>query len=289
MATKEVWPAAAGRCWKKRFRLRPGAVSRVSRTAWDGHRRPNWMCQVHWFTELDDGKIGTGKPWFHLWFLDNWIDLMVKTMVSGVDFPQQTNPLTDFTGNHAVGCCLVFDMTSCFPHDLVSAAASTSMKSQSAVTDQDHGLQNCEVRRGKRNACPWSQWLLLLGPSLSEVGPFENGLSPAKCTRNSENVGNPLPYAQTQPRWLSHFDCQRCFHTEIFKMGCQPSTKVRWIVSLCNIIIHDSWENYFKYYISLGGSVSAIVTHPWEDRSHLSNNGNLDSSSSSHPNVEFRI
>jgi hypothetical protein len=71
-------------------------------------------------------------------------------------------------------------------------------------------------------------------------------------------------------------------------MGCQPSTKVRWIVSLCNIIIHDSWENYFKYYISLG-SVSAIVTHPWEDRSHLRNNGNLDSSSSSHPNVEFRI
>ena len=231
-------------------------------------------------TELDDGKILTGNPYIYL---------MVKTMVSGVDFPQQTNPLTDFTGNHAVGCCLVFDMTSCFPHDLVSAAASTSMKSQSAVTDQDHGLQNCEVRRGKRNACPWSQWLLLLGPSLSEVGPIENGLSPAKCTRNSENVGNPLPYAQTQPRWLSHFDFQRCFHTEIFKMGCQPSTKVRWIVSLCNIIIHDSWENYFKYYISLGGSVSAIVTHPWEDRSHLRNNGNLDSSSSSHPNVEFRI
>ena len=39
---KEVWPAAAGRCWKKRFWLRPGAVSQVSRTAWDGHRRPWW-------------------------------------------------------------------------------------------------------------------------------------------------------------------------------------------------------------------------------------------------------
>ena len=154
----------------------------VLASTWCGF--PRFPGRLGMVTVGPDGKNGTGKPWFHLWFLDNWIDLMVKTMVSGVDFPQQTNPLTDFTGNHAVGCCLVFDTTSCFPRDLVSAAASTLMKSQSAVTDQDHGLQNCEVRRGKRNACPWSQWLLLLGPSLSEVGAFENGLSPAKCTRN---------------------------------------------------------------------------------------------------------
>jgi len=35
-------------------------------------------------TELDDGKISTGNPYIYL---------MVKTMVSGEDVPQQTNPL----------------------------------------------------------------------------------------------------------------------------------------------------------------------------------------------------
>jgi len=34
--------------------------------------------------DLDDGKKITGKPLFNL---------MVKTMVSGEDFPQQTNPM----------------------------------------------------------------------------------------------------------------------------------------------------------------------------------------------------
>ena len=201
------------------------------------------------------GKIGPGKPMVSSMVsgpLDRW--MMVNTHgfpdVSGVEiFPNQNQSIDWF---HWKSRC--------------PAAASTLMKSQSAtvaVTDQDHGLQNCEVRRGKRNACPWSQWLLLLGPSLSEVGAFENGLSPAKCTRNRENVGNPLPYAQT-PRWLSHFD----YHFDVFTQkpsttGCQPSTKVRWIVSLRNITIHDSWVclkiGYFPNYSHLIGIM--IINH----------------------------